>query len=359
MGGRGLADKNLFFPRSWYPLCRSSDIKSGKVLRQVAFGVPLAIYRTQTGKAVAMTAVCCHMGADLSRGIVLGENLQCPLHHWEFGPKGICENIPAGASIPDRARQVSLNTQERYGLVFVFLGGEPDFSIPAFPEDAEPRISRVTQMEFDTPYQVLASNSYDVQHFASVHHRALIGTPRTFSDSSNHYGIHFNARVEGADFNDRLLRAIGVQQVDLKVDCYGGNMVIAFSERTSNYIMFATLPITATRSRIFVLNAMTAARSRKMPGFLRPLLREITHRLTLDFLYNDIAVVNELQFKFGVLLPDADAGFMGWMRYWNSLPTACLTDRTSKTESSFEANLFTTDIAQMAENTQEVLQTPQ
>jgi len=345
-----MTDKNLFFPKSWYPLCRSSDIRSGKVIRQVAFGTALAIYRTQSGKAAVMTAVCCHMGADLSRGTAVGENLQCPLHHWEFGSDGVCERIPAGVPIPERARQVSLVTREQYGLVFAFLGEEPEFPIPAFPEFAETKISRITQMEFDTPYQVLASNSYDAQHFSSVHHRSLIGIPQTFSESPNHYGIHFNARVEGTDFIDRLLRAIRVKEVDLNVNCYGGNTVIAFSERTSNYIMFTTLPITATRSRIFILNAMTDVRARKTPRLLRPLVREVTHKLTLAFLNNDIAVVNDLQFKFGVLLPDADAGFMGWMRYWNSLPTVSLTDRNSIVESSFEADLFNSDAASVAEN---------
>ena len=49
--------------------------------------------------------------------------------------------------------------------------------------------------------------------------------------------------------------------------------------------MFATLPITATRSRIFVLNAMSEQSARKLPVFIRPLMLEITHQLTLAFLH--------------------------------------------------------------------------
>ncbi len=335
-----MAEKGLSFPKSWYPLCHSSDVKTGKVIHQQAFGVPLVIYRTEQGQVAAMHATCCHMGADLARGAVVGEHLQCPLHHWEFGTDGACKRIPAGVPIPERARQTHLVTQERYGLVFAFLGGEPTFPIPSFPEDVARQISSVTMMEFDTPYQVLAANSYDAQHFSSVHHRGLLETPRTFTDALHHYGISFRARVDGTDYNDRILRAVGVKEVELNVNCYGGNIVIAFSERTANYIMFVTLPITETRSRIFVLNAMTEARSHKIPAFIRPLMLAITHQLTLAFLYNDIAVVNELQFKFGVLLPEADAGFMGWMRYWNSLPSATLLDRATKAESTLEADLF-------------------
>jgi hypothetical protein len=97
--------------------------------------------------------------------------------------------------------------------------------------------------------------------------------------------------------------------------------------------MFATLPVTETSSRIFVLNAITKARARKIPALLRPVLMEITHRLTLAFLRHDIAIVNGLQFKFGILLPEVDSGFMGWMRYWNSLPTATLADSSPQADS--------------------------
>jgi len=319
-----LSEKNLSFPKSWYPLVLSSSVKRGRVIRQTAFGIPLVIYRTHQGRVGALTSTCIHMGADLARGRVSGERLQCPLHGWEFNAQGKCEHIPSASHIPEQAQQVSLHTQERHGIIFAFLGGQPTAPLPDFPGEAYAKTSRVTVMDFNTPYQVLASNSYDAQHFSTVHHRPLVGTPRVFINSPDHYGLNFRASVSGNGYNDRLLRAIGVMEVELIAHCYGGNIIVAYSDRTANYIMFATLPITKTSSRIFVLNAVTQARARKIPAFARPLLMEITHRLTLAFLRHDIRVVNELQFKFGILLPEVDAGFMGWMRYWNSLPTASL-----------------------------------
>lgn len=319
-----MSEKHLSFPRSWYPLVLSSDVKCGRAIHQTAFGVPLVIYRTQQGQIGVLTSTCIHMGADLARGKVSGERLQCPLHGWEFNTQGKCERIPSASSIPERAQQIALSTKERHGIIFSFLGGEPTTPLPEFPKDASQQTSRVTVMDFNTPYQVLASNSYDAQHFSTIHHRPLVGTPKVFINSPDHYGLNFRASVGGDGLNDHLLRAIGVREVELNANCYGGNVIIAYSERTANYIMFATLPITETSSRIFVLNAITQARARKIPAFARPLLLEITHRLTLAFLSHDIEVVNELQFKFGILLPEVDAGFMGWMRYWNSLPTASL-----------------------------------
>src|SRR5687767_16033636 len=105
---------HLSFPASWYPLCRSSELKRRQVIGLEAFGFDLAVLRTASGKVVAMQAHCIHMGADLSRGRVIGERLQCPLHEWEFGPQGICEHIPATTDIPERARMVTLVCEEHY-----------------------------------------------------------------------------------------------------------------------------------------------------------------------------------------------------------------------------------------------------
>ncbi|MBI3165022.1 MAG: Rieske 2Fe-2S domain-containing protein [Anaerolineales bacterium] len=328
-----MSGKKLSFPKAWYPLAGSSALKRGKLLRQTAFGVPLVLYRSQQGRVGVMTSTCVHMGADLSRGKVSGERLQCPMHGWEFNTGGRCEHIPMASEIPNRARQSALCIEERNGIVFGFLGGEPDAPPPDFPAEAFHQTSRITVMDFDTPYQVLASNSYDAQHFSTVHHRPLVGTPKVFINSPHHYGLNFRASVGGDGYNDRLLRAIGVREVELVADCYGGNIIVATSDRTSTYIMFATLPVTETSSRIFVLNAITKARARKIPALLRPVLMEITHRLTLAFLRHDIAIVNGLQFKFGILLPEVDSGFMGWMRYWNSLPTATLADSSPQADS--------------------------
>jgi phenylpropionate dioxygenase-like ring-hydroxylating dioxygenase large terminal subunit len=327
-------EKKLSFPKAWYPLALSSALKRGSVIRQTAFGVPLVLYRSQQGQVAVMHATCIHMGADLSRGKVVGERLQCPMHGWEFNKNGTCEYIPSSCQIPNRAQQIALYAEERKGIIFGFLGGKPDVPLPNFPAEAFHQTSRITVMDFNTPYQVLASNSYDAQHFSTVHNRPLVGTPKVYINAPHHYGLNFRASVGGEGYNDRLLRALGVREVELIADCYGGNIIVATSQRTSTYIMFATLPVTENSSRIFVLNAMTKTRAQKIPSILRPLLLEITHRLTLAFLWHDIKVVSGLQFKFGILLPEADSGFIGWMRYWNSLPTTTLLDSAYQTSST-------------------------
>lgn len=310
------------FPASWYPLCRSTELKPRQVIKREAFGVPLAVFRTHSGRVGALHAQCVHMGADLSRGKVVGDRLQCPLHEWEFGHLGTCEHIPATAAIPAHARLASLLCEEHYGMVFAFLGGEPSFPFPCFEESDHALYSRAFSMEFDTPYQVLAANSFDSQHFSTVHHRRLLEPPVLDSISPNHISVHFRARVEGGHFHDRLLRRLGVDVVDLRAHCWGGNNILACNTRTDARILFTIVPVTAEKSRVYILNVIATRTLPGLPGFVRQVFLAIMHKLTIAFLKADIVVMRDLKFKLGVLLPDADHVFIEWITYWKSLPLA-------------------------------------
>ncbi len=310
------------FPTSWYPLCRSSELKPRQVLKRQAFGIPLAVFRAQSGRVAAVHAQCVHMGADLSRGRVVGERLQCPLHEWEYGAQGRCEYIPATDDIPGRARQAALVCREQYGLVFAFLGGVPTFDFPHFEQSNQDLYSRAFSMEFDTPYQVLAANSFDSQHFSTVHHRALLEAPEINSLAPNHFSVHFRARVEGGHFHDRLLRLVGVDFVDLSAHCWGGNNILAYNARTDARILFTILPISADKTRVYILNVIAKRTVPRLPRPLRKVYLTIMHQLTIAFLKADVAVMRDLKFKLGVLLPEADHVFIEWIKYWKSLPLA-------------------------------------
>jgi phenylpropionate dioxygenase-like ring-hydroxylating dioxygenase large terminal subunit len=262
------------------------------------------------------------MGADLAHGRVVGERLQCPLHEWEYGLEGVCEHIPASTTVPARARQISLTCKEQYGMVFGFLGGQPTFDFPLFENSDNEIYSSPFMMDFDTPYQVLAANSFDSQHFITVHHRRLLEAPSLSSCSPNHFGVDFRARVEGEHFHDHLLRRVGVDIVELSAHCWGGNNILAYNARTNARILFTILPVTDKKTRVYILNVMPKRIAPNLPRLFRRLILGAMHKLTIAFLKSDIVVMHDLQFKLGVLLRDADHVFIQWVKYWKSLPLA-------------------------------------
>lgn len=328
--------RDLAFPLSWYPLCRSRDLKRGKVIRQQAFGAPLAIFRTQQNRVGALHSVCAHMGADLARGRVIGECLQCPLHHWAYNVGGQCELIPHRGKIPARAHQTALHCEEHYGLVFAFLGGEPTFPFPRFDANtprplpqagrAIEQHSRPSITDIDAAYQVLVANSFDGQHFATVHDRELLAPPSITSQTPNHLSIGYQARVVGQRVNDQLMRALGIKTVAIEIHCWGGNTMLVHNSRTANTILVAILPVDATHSRVFVTTVLGHGGKGLGARLLRGLQLALAHRLTVTFLEPDMAILQNLALRPRVLLPDADSCFIQWLRYWKALPRTPLLD---------------------------------
>jgi phenylpropionate dioxygenase-like ring-hydroxylating dioxygenase large terminal subunit len=314
----------MSFPKSWYPLCRSSELRQRQVIKREAFGISLVVFRTASGAIGALQSECAHMGADLARGHVIGERLQCPLHEWEYNASDVCEHFPAESTVPARARQLSLKCKEQYGMVFGFFGGAPTFDFPLFENSGHHIYSSPYVMDFETPYQVLAANSFDSQHFITVHHRRLLEPPSLSSFSPHHFGVDFRARVEGGHFHDHLLRSIGVDIVELSAHCWGGNNILAYNARTNARILFTILPVTDKKTRVYILNVMPKGTAARLPHSIRRMILTVMHRLTIAFLKSDIDVMRDLHFKLGVLLRDADHVFIEWVKYWKSLPLATL-----------------------------------
>lgn len=306
-------------PSAWYPLCRAADLASGKVLPVQVGGVRYAVWRSATGKVSALAATCCHVGADLARGEVAGETLQCPLHHWRYDAAGACVHIPGNVTIPRRAGQVSLPCVEAYGLVFGFVGGTPSFVLPSFAGEVDPVWSRAAVVEVAAPLATLVANSYDGQHFAAVHGRELLEPPQIMRGGTHHIAIHYRAEVVGERLNDRLMRALGITQVGVTIHCWGGNVLQVYNERTANTILVTLLPVDEMHCRVFILTAL----KQRAHALLRPLQEAqlaITRWLAVAFLRPDMTVLEGVTMRPRVLLPGADDCLMAWLRYWRALP---------------------------------------
>src|SRR4051794_19402152 len=99
-------------PASWYCIGRVRDLDKSPMVFSLPENRMFAAYRTSTGESAVLAGRCSHLGADLSRGKVSGQNLCCPLHGWEYNPKGVCVRIPATTTIPAFAKQASFPTEE-------------------------------------------------------------------------------------------------------------------------------------------------------------------------------------------------------------------------------------------------------
>lgn len=173
-------DHVLPAPNGWFAVLRSAELEPGDIVTTKATDQDLVIYRDESGFVRIIDPYCPHMGAHLGGGKVLGENLQCPYHGWEYGTDGRCVNIPyTDARIPARARVVSHDVIEQDGFIYLWRhagGAEPNFAVPAVPEHDDPEWSspHVYEKDLVAALQEMAENNVDFAHFKYVHGREVV-----------------------------------------------------------------------------------------------------------------------------------------------------------------------------------------
>ena len=182
----------------WFPVARTEEV-ADKPVAATLLGEGIVLYRTSKGVA-ALHDLCIHRGTPLSLGWLDGDQLVCAYHGWSYEGSGACVRIPslpAGRSIPPKARIAAYRVEERYGLVWV-CPGTPRQPIPRYPEFEDP-----TYHVFWTTHRLHANaarvieNVMDFAHFPWVH-PGILGdrsqpvyesTPATHEGNEIHYVV--------------------------------------------------------------------------------------------------------------------------------------------------------------------------
>ena len=163
------------FINFWYPVVLSRDL-GDKPQKIQMLGCDFVVYRGSSGRAVCLANTCAHRGGSLGHGRIRGDRIECPYHGWQYDAAGACTRIPAlGADgrIPARAAVDSYPVQEKYGMIFAFLGDLPEAERPPLQtvaewDDPAWRGTWVT-WNYDANIQRCIENSLDPAHNEFVH----------------------------------------------------------------------------------------------------------------------------------------------------------------------------------------------
>ncbi len=125
--------------RYWHPVGLTAD--AGTVPRKVrALGEDLILFRDGQGRAGLVYPHCAHRGASLYYGKTELQGIRCCYHGWLFDVQGHCLEQPCeegGGPRRDKVRQPWYPVEERYGLVYAYMG----------PPDKKPLLPRYECLE--------------------------------------------------------------------------------------------------------------------------------------------------------------------------------------------------------------------
>lgn len=200
------------YPNGWFRAAYSNELEAGQVKTLRFFGREFVLYRSESGEARVIDPHCPHLGAHIGHGgVVVGEHIRCPFHHWAFDGEGVCRSIPYSKRIPARARIRSWPVVEKNGLIFFHHdrdGNPPTFDLPDVPEVDDPDWLPLHVMHWTVraSWLDMNENAVDQAHFRFIHGTLTI--PPTTARIEGHVHVAesvFTMKIPGGEGETTLV----------------------------------------------------------------------------------------------------------------------------------------------------------
>ena len=310
------------YPAAWYLFGTSAEVGRRPVSKE-RLGGRLVAFRTSAGEVAVLEAACSHLAADLERGRVVGDCLQCPFHHWEYSADGKCRRIPAGEPIPRFAAQRAFPVLERHGLIFFWNGVRSQFPLPFFAGLDPDGFVRGRPFYFtaDCSWVMLVANGFDGQHFHAVHDRRLLAPPRVDSPEPHARRVRYQAEIVGDSLFDRLLKRLAGGTVEISITNYGGPLVLVTGQfqRARSCMLISAHRLAEHETLAEVVVFAPRATSTTARGLGQWLNLEIRQWFTRGLFQDDIARLSRIRYRSRSLV-GSDAMLADFLRWVAELP---------------------------------------
>ncbi len=289
----------------WYAIGTSDEIKSDEPFRAQVMGLNFVAFRDKEGEAHVLSDTCVHRGGSLSKGWVKDGCVICPYHGWQYSGDGICKTIPSigyDGKPPPRAKVDSYPIQEKYGIVFAFLGDLPEeerptlYDIEEYGQDGW-RENELIVLDIDYYYERSIENGLDPAHNEFVH------PTHGFSGANTSYrvppfevedwplGCWFSNKFDSQGFKDKTAQKMreNYSQTVAGTGTHGPNMMVTkihFTPGSGLHQYIFETPIDGNRTRIFFINMRNSV--------LDPKHDDKVMENNMTVIHQDIAVLTEL-----------------------------------------------------------------
>lgn len=289
----------------WYPIAISKEVKADEPLRVEILSLKFVAFRDADGAAHVLSDTCTHRGGSLGKGWVQDSCVICPYHGWRYNGAGKCTTIPSigyDGKPPPRAKVDSYPVQEKYGLVFAFLGDLPEEERPTLMpideyDDGAWRASETMMLPVNYYYERSIENGLDPAHNEFVHptHGFAGNNPDykvpDMPVKDLEFGCYMGGEMESSGYKESTMRQVreGAGTTVAGTGTHGPNSMytwINFTEDKAFHQYIWEAPIDERQTRIFFVNL------RNM--MLDPDMDERVKERNLVIAHQDIDVLSEL-----------------------------------------------------------------
>ncbi len=172
-------DMGKLLRKFWHPIALANDLRPRTAKFVRVLGEDLTLYRGESGRLHLIGARCAHRKTLLHTGWVVGEEIRCIYHGWQYDGSGQCTFRPAEK---DEARPgISIGgypVRDYAGLIFAYLGDGPAPDFDLLRKDAFERPNGLNFARAETwPCNWLqqVENSLDAVHVSFVHQAGRVG----------------------------------------------------------------------------------------------------------------------------------------------------------------------------------------
>lgn len=264
----------------WFLVMPSNRLLKKQVRAFELPGMPVVIFRGEDGTVRAVQANCPHMGAHMQHGTVIGNAIRCPLHHWqwEVGPAG-SRCLPGIPTHEDGSGIWICNAREA-----------PAFPVATEADETELRYRHGKAVFLRSPWQAIMANAFDLNHFETVHERAMHDAP-LIEDHGDRLDFHYTSRVVGHALADRVMRAISGDRIQVSIKLWRGTVftVRTRTQKRDTFLWLSAMPVEGGT----LVKPIYAVRKNSL---LAPLRLIIAGWLFDAFLKKDVAILDRIQF---------------------------------------------------------------